>query len=102
MKVTLRGATTSSGRTFRWDDHFRLDPSSLRARKLVGRSHLTVEEVMDLLADGYSPEELAAECPGLSTDNIQACIAYAYAQMRVHSRSWWVLIILFIVFTLLG
>ena len=95
MKLTLRGATTGSGRTFRWGDHFRLDPSSLSPRRLVGRSHLSVEEVLDLLADGYSPEELVAACPGLSAENVQACIAYTWCQHRLHSYALWVIILMF-------
>ncbi len=93
MKVRFREATTSSGRTFRWKDHFRRDPSSFRHRLLVGRSHLTVEEVLELLADGYSSEELVAECPVLTADDVQACILYTCAQRRLDRWFRWAVII---------
>ena len=40
---------------------------------------------MDLLAGGYSPDQIRTQSPHLTTTDIQACLAYAREVLR-HER----------------
>jgi hypothetical protein len=45
--------------------------------KFVRGTRLSVEFVIGLLADGWSEGEILANYPGLTRDDILACLAYA-------------------------
>lgn len=54
-----------------------LDPAVLAGKPVVRGTRLAVEFVIGLLADGWSEAEIIANYPGLTHEDIRACLAYA-------------------------
>lgn len=54
-----------------------LDPNVLAGKPIICGTRLAVEFVLDLLAADWSETQILANYPGLSHDDILACLAYA-------------------------
>lgn len=54
-----------------------LDPTILAGKPIVRGTRISVEFVLGLLADGWSETEILVNYPGLTHDDIIACLAYA-------------------------
>jgi uncharacterized protein (DUF433 family) len=54
-----------------------LDPEVLAGKPVVRGTRLAVEFVIGLLADGWSQADIAKNYPGITRDDIIACLAYA-------------------------
>jgi uncharacterized protein (DUF433 family) len=54
-----------------------LDPAVLDGKPVVRGTRLSVEHVIGLLADGWSEQDILADYPGLTADDVTACLAYA-------------------------
>ena len=60
-----------------WQDHIIIDPAILVGKPVVKGTRLAVEFIVDLLAQGWSQEEILRNYPGLTHEDIQACLHYA-------------------------
>jgi uncharacterized protein (DUF433 family) len=60
-----------------WQDHIHADPEILGGKPVVRGTRLAVELVLELLAAGVSEQEILADYPGLTREDVLACIAYA-------------------------
>jgi uncharacterized protein (DUF433 family) len=60
-----------------WRDRVVIDPEILVGKPVVKGTRLAVEFVIDLLAQGWTEAEILANYPGLTREDIQACLAYA-------------------------
>ena len=54
-----------------------LDPSVLSGKPIVRGTRLSVEFILGLLADDWSVADILANYPGLTHDDVTACLAYA-------------------------
>ena len=54
-----------------------LDPKVLSGKPVIRGTRLAVEFVLGLLADGWGEADILANYPGLTHDDIIACLAYA-------------------------
>jgi uncharacterized protein (DUF433 family) len=54
-----------------------LDPAVLAGKSVIRGTRLSVEFVIGLMADGWSEPEILANYPGLTRDDIVACLSYA-------------------------
>ena len=54
-----------------------LDPDILAGKPVVRGTRLAVEFIIGLLADGWSEVEIIANYPGVTPQDIRACLAYA-------------------------
>lgn len=54
-----------------------VDPEVLAGKPLIRGTRLAVEFILELLAAGQSEKELLANYPGLSREDILACLSYA-------------------------
>jgi len=69
-----------------WRERITVDPAVLVGKPVVRGTRLAVEFILDLVAEGWSFEEMMANYPGLTVEDIRACVAYAkdvLAQERV-------------------
>jgi len=60
-----------------WKDHIESNPSVLRGRPRIKGTRIPVSLILGYLAAGSNPEEIVAEFPDLSRDQIAACLDYA-------------------------
>ena len=61
-------------------------PSVLDGRPCIRGSRVTVESVLDRLAQGVSPEAILIDHPDLELDDVFACTAYAQRIIAGHRR----------------
>lgn len=60
-----------------WADRIILDPAILTGKPIIKGTRLAVEFVIDLLAQGWSYADILENYPGLTNEDIRACLAYA-------------------------
>jgi uncharacterized protein (DUF433 family) len=66
----------------KWQDHITIDPDILVGKPVVKGTRLSVEFIVDLLAQGWSESEILRNYPGLKSEDIRACLLYASEIMR--------------------
>jgi uncharacterized protein (DUF433 family) len=54
-----------------------VDPEVLAGKPVIRGTRLAVEFILELLAAGQSENEILADYPGLTREDILACISYA-------------------------
>lgn len=54
-----------------------LDPKVLAGKPVIRGTRLAVEFVIGLMADGWSEVDILANYPGITHDDVIACLAYA-------------------------
>lgn len=60
-----------------WRDHIRVDPQILVGKPFVKGTRISVELVIDLLAAGWTEQQVLDSYPTLKADDVRACLAYA-------------------------
>ena len=65
-----------------WQERIVLNPNILAGKPIVKGTRLSVEFIVDLLAQGWSEEDILTNYPGLASDDIRACLAYASSILR--------------------
>lgn len=60
-----------------WKDRITIDPKVLVGKPVIKGTRIAVEFVIDLLARGWTTEQILNEYDHLTTEDIQACLAYA-------------------------
>jgi uncharacterized protein (DUF433 family) len=60
-----------------WRKPIVIDPDILLGTPVITGTRLAVDFVIDLLAQGWSREEIRRNYPGLTREDTQACLAYA-------------------------
>jgi len=54
-----------------------VDPEVLAGKPVIRGTRLAVEFILELLAAGQSENEILADYPGLTREDLLACISYA-------------------------
>lgn len=54
-----------------------LDPAVLVGKPVIGGTRLSVEFIIGLMADGWGEADILANYPGITHEDILACLAYA-------------------------
>ena len=54
-----------------------LDPQVLVGKPIIKGTRLSVEFILNLLAQGSNTEDILTEYPGLAKEDIQACFLFA-------------------------
>ena len=60
-----------------WQEYIVIDPKILVGKPVIKGSRLAVEFIVDLLAQGWSENEILRNYPGISHEAISACLQYA-------------------------
>jgi uncharacterized protein (DUF433 family) len=60
-----------------WRDHITVDPQILVGKPIVKGTRISVELVIDLLAAGWTEQQILNSYPTLKGDDVRACLAYA-------------------------
>jgi uncharacterized protein (DUF433 family) len=61
-----------------------LDPDICNGRPVVRGTRITVQTVLEFLAAGDSVDDVLAEYPDLTREDVQACLNYASRLMANH------------------
>ena len=67
-----------------WHERIVVDPTVLVGKPLVKGSRLAVEFVVDLLAHGWSEQDILNNYPGITSEDVLACLGYA--SKRLHDE----------------
>ena len=60
-----------------WEERITVDPKVLVGKPVVRGTRLAVEFVVELLAEGWTEEQVLENYPGLTREDIRACLHYA-------------------------
>ena len=65
-----------------WKERIQIDPAKLVGKPVIKGTRLAVEFVIDLLAQGWTEEEILRNYPGITRQDIQACLTYASEMLK--------------------
>jgi uncharacterized protein (DUF433 family) len=65
-----------------WRNRISADPDVLVGKPVVKGTRISVELVLELLAAGYTPEQVRLQYDHLTPEDVQACLAYAREVIR--------------------
>ena len=66
-----------------WREHILITPGIRSGKPRIVGTRMTVQDVLEYLAGGDTPEELVLAFPELSIDNVSACLAFAAERERL-------------------
>lgn len=65
-----------------WQARITINPNILVGKPVIKDTRLAVEFIIDLLAQGWSTEEILRNYPGITKEDIFACLNYASAVLK--------------------
>jgi uncharacterized protein (DUF433 family) len=60
-----------------WSERIVINPEVLAGKPVIRGTRLAVEFILELLAAGQSESDILANYPGLTREDILACLSYA-------------------------
>lgn len=66
-----------------WKERIVIDPGILVGKPVIKGTRLAVEFIIDLLAQGWTEKDILRNYPGITREDIQACLAYASETLKV-------------------
>ena len=60
-----------------WQEHITADPTVLVGKPVIKGTRLAVEFILELIAEGWSEADMFRNYPGLTREQMLACVAYA-------------------------
>jgi len=60
-----------------YEDRILVDPEVVCGKPIIKGTRLAVEFIVDLFAQGRSESGILKNCPGVTREDIPACLAYA-------------------------
>ena len=68
--------------TVDWQERIVIEPDILVGKPIVRGTRLAVEFIIDHVAQGWTEAELLRNYPGLTHEDVQACLGYASATLQ--------------------
>jgi uncharacterized protein (DUF433 family) len=65
-----------------WGKRISIDPEILVGKPIIKGTRISVEFVVDLLARGWTTEQVLKEYDHLKSEDIRACLAYASEMLK--------------------
>jgi uncharacterized protein (DUF433 family) len=78
----LFSVVKGGGRFMEWRDRIVVNPEVLVGKPVIKGTRLAVEFIVGLLAQGWSEAEILKNYPGLTREDILACLSYASDALR--------------------
>jgi uncharacterized protein (DUF433 family) len=79
-RAPLRHLECRTIRAMRWQDHISVSPGVRSGKPCVKGTRITVYDILEYLAGGMSEDEILADFPDLSREDLRATLAFAAAQ----------------------
>ena len=70
-----------------FQERLMMDPGILAGKPVIRGTRLAVEFVLELLAAGQTQEQILESYPGLTREDILACLSYA-SQITHEYKTW--------------
>lgn len=70
-----------------WNERISIDPAIRNGKPCIKGTRITVYDILEYLAGGMSEDEILADFPDLTREDIRACLAFAAARERRVSGS---------------
>jgi uncharacterized protein (DUF433 family) len=67
-----------------WRRRIIADPAILVGKPVIKGTRIAVEFVLEILTEGWTLEEILDSYPGITEDDVRACLAYAAAFLHAH------------------
>ena len=65
-----------------WQNHITVDPKILVGKPIIKGTRLAVEFIVDLLSQGWPESEVLRNYPGITHEDITACLKYATSVLK--------------------
>jgi uncharacterized protein (DUF433 family) len=65
-----------------WPERITVDPNVLVGKPVIKGTRLAVEFIVDLLAQGWTDAQIIDSYPGITHEDILACLAYAREMLK--------------------
>jgi len=65
-----------------WQERITVTPGVRSGKPCIRNTRITVYDVLEYLAGGMSEDEILADFPDLTRDDIRACLSFAAARER--------------------
>jgi uncharacterized protein (DUF433 family) len=65
-----------------WRDRITLSPDVRSGKACIRGLRITVQDVLEYMASGMSEQEILADFPDLTAEDLRACLAYAADRER--------------------
>ena len=65
-----------------WQDRILIDPSVLVGKPVITGTRIAVEFIVDLLAEGWTHEQVTSNYPQLTVEDLRAALRYASEVMK--------------------
>ena len=65
-----------------WKEHITADPKILNGKPIIKGTRISIEFLIERLADGWTEEEIFENYPHISKIHLQAVYAYVYTCMK--------------------
>lgn len=62
-----------------YHDRIEINPKVLVGKPVIKGTRLSVQLIVSLLADGWTEEDILENYPGVSSEDVRACLSYAAA-----------------------
>ena len=66
----------------RWQDYITSDPEVLCGKPIIKGTRLSVEFILNLLAEGWSAEQILENYPTITSENLKAVFAFVAECIR--------------------
>ena len=70
-----------------WRERIEVNPEVMTGKPVIKGSRLTVDHVIDLLAEGWTADQISDEYPGITVEDVAACLAYASEVIKSEIRN---------------
>jgi uncharacterized protein (DUF433 family) len=60
-----------------WQERITLDPAVLAGKPVIRNTRLSVDFIVGLLADGWNEVDIFENYPGVTREDVLACLRYA-------------------------
>ncbi len=71
----------------KWQEHISINPSIRSGKPCIKGTRITVYDILEYLAGGMSEDDILADFPDLTRDDIRASLAFAATRERRLSNS---------------
>ena len=65
-----------------WEERITVDPAVLVGKPVIRGTRLAVEFIVELLANGWTEQQIFDNYPGIKHDDIAACLHYATDMLK--------------------